>query len=151
MGEKLLAPPCQGILITLPQCQYSDDRALSCFYCQKSCLKVPLLSFVGFPVLLVLHDYFIHVKCLKSWSQVQFKGNYLQLWKMVLMKCLKLLAYIPLSPPHLHYYVTHCHCGKGLAWPQRSSSCLSYMQTQPAASVITSLPESLLLTKMSQL
>lgn len=57
-GEKLLAPPCQGILITLPQCQYSDDRALSCFYCQKSCLKVPLLSFVGFPVLLVLHDYF---------------------------------------------------------------------------------------------
>lgn len=99
MGEKLLAPPCQGILITLPQCQYSDDRALSCFYCQKSCLKVPLLSFVGFPVLLVLRDYFIHVKCLKSWSQVQFKGNYLQLWKMVLMKCLKLLAYIPLSPP----------------------------------------------------
>lgn len=99
MGEKLLAPPCQGILITLPQCQYSDDRALSCFYCQKSCLKVPLLSFVGFPVLLVLHDYFHTCEMSEKLEPSAVQGNYLQLWKMVLMKCLKLLAYIPLSPP----------------------------------------------------
>lgn len=41
--EKLLDPPCQGILmVTLPQCHYSEDQALSCFYCQKSCLKITL-------------------------------------------------------------------------------------------------------------
>lgn len=41
--EKLLDPPCQGILmVTLSQCHYSEDRALSCFYCQKSCLKITL-------------------------------------------------------------------------------------------------------------
>lgn len=40
-GKKLLDPPCQGILmVTLPQCHYSEDQALSCLYCQKSCLKI---------------------------------------------------------------------------------------------------------------
>lgn len=40
---KLLDPPCQGILmVTLPQCHYSKDQALLCFYCQKSCLKITL-------------------------------------------------------------------------------------------------------------
>lgn len=41
--ETLLDPPCQGILmVTLPQCHYSGDQALSRFYCQKSCLKITL-------------------------------------------------------------------------------------------------------------
>lgn len=43
MGEKLLDPPCQGILmVMLPQCHDGEDQALSCFYCQKSCLKITL-------------------------------------------------------------------------------------------------------------
>lgn len=42
-GEKLSDPPCQGILmVKLPQCHYCEDQALSCFYCQKSCLKITL-------------------------------------------------------------------------------------------------------------
>lgn len=151
MGEKLLAPPCQGILITLPQCQFSDDRALSWFYCQKSCLKVPLLSFVGFPVLLVLHDYFHTCEMSGKLEPSAVQGELFATVENGADEMPETPCLYSSFPPHLHYYVTHCHCGKGLAWPQRSSSCLSYMQTQPAASVITSLPESLLLTKMSQL
>lgn len=111
-GEKLLAPPCQGILITLPQCQYSDDRARSCFYCQKSCLKVPLLSFVGFPVLLVLHDYFhtceMSEKLEPSAVQVELFATVENgADEMPETPCL-----YSSFPPHLHYYVTHCHVAK---------------------------------------
>lgn len=52
------------------------------------------------------------------------------------------LLIVPPQKNHLHYYVIHWHCAATLAWPQRSSSCLSYIQMQPAASVITSLPVS---------
>lgn len=49
-GKKLLDPPCQGILmVTLPQCHYSEDQALSCLYCQKPCLKITPSQGIWYP------------------------------------------------------------------------------------------------------